>query len=135
MLGLSSVSVRDPSSGQVVGRELDLDLVAREDADVVLAHLPGDRGQDRLVHPVDLYPEHRARERLDDLALHLDFLFFLRHLPHRNRARRARLGTRKNTALAAGVNGSKRQMAEGPGLQGPRRGLAWLSARGVRASV
>src|SRR5947207_14699276 len=123
MLGLSSVSVRNPSSGEVVGRELDLDLVAGEDANVVLAHLPGDRGQDSLVHPVDLHPEHRAWERLDDLALHLDFLFFLRHLPHRNRARRARLGTWKNTALAAGVNGSKRQMAEGPGLQGPRRGF------------
>src|SRR5919204_3276392 len=33
----STVSVRDPSPGEVVGGELDLDLVAREDADVVLA--------------------------------------------------------------------------------------------------
>src|SRR6266480_1597489 len=67
---------------------------------------------DGLVHPVDLHPEHRARERLDDLAFDLDLLFFLSHLPHRNRARRARLGTRKNTAFAAGANGSKRIWAQ-----------------------
>src|SRR4029434_4256903 len=46
--GLSSstpgllVPVGDAAASQVVGRELHLDLVAREDPDVVLAHLPGD---------------------------------------------------------------------------------------------
>src|SRR3954451_21469505 len=100
--GASSVTVRDPSPRQVVGRELDLHFVAREDADVVLAHLSGNRGQDCLVHPIDLHPEHRARERLDDLAVDLDFLFFLSHLPHRNRAHRARLGTQKSTASRRG---------------------------------
>src|SRR3989442_15977489 len=43
---LSTVSVGDPAAGQVVGGELDLHLVPRQDSDVVLPHLPGDRGKD-----------------------------------------------------------------------------------------
>src|ERR1051326_4217995 len=43
---LVAVAVGDTAAGQVVGRQLHLDLVARRDADVVLAHLPGDRGGD-----------------------------------------------------------------------------------------
>src|SRR5437899_11307280 len=43
---LSSVSVSDPAAGQVVGGELDLHLVPRQDPDVVLPHLPGYRGED-----------------------------------------------------------------------------------------
>src|SRR5438105_14601212 len=39
----SSVSVGDSTAGQVVRGELDLHLVARKDADVVLPHLPRDR--------------------------------------------------------------------------------------------
>ena len=66
---------RDPAAVQVVRRELDLDLVARKDADVVLAHLPGD-GREDTVAGVELHPEHRAGERLDDLAFDLDLLFF-----------------------------------------------------------
>src|SRR5215204_1861204 len=30
---------------------------------------------------VELHPEHRARERLGDLTLHLDFLFLVGHSP------------------------------------------------------
>src|SRR5215472_1097556 len=66
--------VGDPTAGQVVGTQLHLDLVAGEDADVVLAHLPGDGGEDGMP-PVELHPEHRARERLDDLAFDFDLLF------------------------------------------------------------
>src|SRR5687768_3898672 len=69
-----AVAVGDPAAGEVVGGELDLDAVARGDADVVLAHLPGDRGED-CVPAVELHPEHRARECLDDLAFDLDLLF------------------------------------------------------------
>src|SRR2546426_9381275 len=29
--------------------------------------------------PIELHPEHRARERLGDLSFHLDLLFFVRH--------------------------------------------------------
>src|SRR5581483_11314769 len=86
MHGPSSVPVGDAAAGEVVGGELDLDAITRQDADVVLAHLPGD-GREHCVAAVDLDPEHRARERLDDLALHLDFLFLDRHLPHNERRR------------------------------------------------
>src|SRR3954451_13328510 len=72
------VPVGDSTAVEVVRTELDLDLVARKDADVVLAHLPGDRGEDGMAS-FELHPEHRARERLDDLAFHLDLLFLCRH--------------------------------------------------------
>src|SRR3954466_6638734 len=72
------VPVGDSTAVEVVRTELDLALVARKDADVVLAHLPGDRGEDGMAS-FELHPEHRARERLDDLAFHLDLLFLCRH--------------------------------------------------------
>src|SRR5690349_20702217 len=74
----SPVPVGDATAVQVVRTELDLHLVARKDADVVLAHLPGDRGEYGLA-ALELHPEHRARESLDDLAFHLDLLFLCRH--------------------------------------------------------
>src|SRR5919204_303955 len=74
------MSVGNAASREVVGRELDLHLVPGEDADVVLAHLPGDGGENRM-SPVDLHPEHGARERLGDLSFDLDLLFFVRHSP------------------------------------------------------
>src|SRR5438067_13117853 len=74
----SAVPIGDPTAVQVVRAELDLHLVARQDADVVLAHLPGDGCQDGMTG-LELHPEHRARERLDDLALNLDLLFLGRH--------------------------------------------------------
>ena len=64
----------DSAAGEVVGRELDLDTIAGEDADVVLAHLPGDTSEDAMAI-VELNPEHRAGKRFDDLALDLDLLF------------------------------------------------------------
>src|SRR5262245_51593814 len=79
---LSSVPVGDPAAREVVGGELDLDPVAGEDADVVLAHLSRD-GREHCVPAVDLHSEHRARKRLDDLALYLDLLFLDCHLPRK----------------------------------------------------
>src|SRR6476659_6449491 len=64
----------DSAAGEVIGRELDLDTIAGEDADVVLAHLPGDTSEDAMAI-VELHPEHRAGERFHDLALDLDLLF------------------------------------------------------------
>jgi hypothetical protein len=69
MLGPSSVSVSDSPSGQVVWGKLNLDPIARQDADVVLAHLPGDRGENVVTSLVDLHPKHGAGQRLDDLSL------------------------------------------------------------------
>src|SRR2546421_7954860 len=75
---ISSVPVGDSTAVEVVRAELHLDLVPREDADIVLSHLPGD-GRENVVPGIELHPEHRARERLDDFAFHLDLLFLLRH--------------------------------------------------------
>src|SRR5215467_4841949 len=75
----SPVPVSDPTTVEVVGAEFHLDLVAGEDPDVVLPHLPGDGRENRMATPVELHPEHRARERFDDLAFNLDLLFLSRH--------------------------------------------------------
>ena len=76
----SPVSVGDPTTVEVIGAELDLDLVPRKDADVVLPHLPRD-GREHRVAPVELHPEHGARKRFDDLAFDLDLLFLGRQIP------------------------------------------------------
>jgi hypothetical protein len=34
-----------------------------------------------MATPVELHPEHRARERFDDLAFNLDLLFLSRQIP------------------------------------------------------
>src|ERR1700751_3596907 len=73
------VPVGDPTAVEVVRAELDLDLVAGEDPDVVLPHLPGDGRENGVATAVELHPEHRARERFDDLAFNLDLLFLGRH--------------------------------------------------------
>ena len=77
----SAVPVGDPAAIEVVGAQLDLDLVAREDPDVVLPHLPGDGRENGVSAPVELHPEHRARERFDDLSFDLDLLFLGRQNP------------------------------------------------------
>src|SRR5512142_895260 len=51
------VAVGDAASSQVVGRELDLHLVAGRDADVVHAHLAGDVSE-HLVPVLKLDTEH-----------------------------------------------------------------------------
>ena len=51
---------RNAAACEVVGRELDLDPIAGEDADVVLAHFPGD-GREDVVPAVNLHAEHGAR--------------------------------------------------------------------------
>src|SRR5207253_5074234 len=57
-MGFLTVSVGDAAAREIVWRELDLHLVPGQDADVVLAHLPGDRGE-HGVPPIELHPEHR----------------------------------------------------------------------------
>src|SRR4249919_3041800 len=67
-------SERDAAAGEIVGRELHLDSIPREDPDVVLPHLPGDLGE-HVVPRVELHPKHGARERFDHLSFHLDLVF------------------------------------------------------------
>src|SRR5262245_18800684 len=86
---ISAVPVGDATAVEVVRAELHLHLVARHDADVVLAHLPGDGGEHGLPG-VELYPEHRARERLDNLSFNLDLLFLSGHFLSSRRFARAR---------------------------------------------
>src|SRR3712207_4205114 len=77
----SLVPVDDATAGQVVGRELHDHAVLGQDADVVLAHLAADVGE----HPVpvlQLDPEHRIGQRLDDATLDLDGPVLLRHAVH-----------------------------------------------------
>src|SRR5829696_4433012 len=63
--------VGDAPAGQVVGRELDTDPVARQDPDEVHPELAADVGEDSVA-VLQLDREHRVRERLDDRSLHLD---------------------------------------------------------------
>src|SRR5690606_27620209 len=71
----SAAAEGDAALGEVVGSELNGDAVAREDADVVLAHLAGDMSRDH-VPVVQFYAKQRVGEGLDDRSLHLDVLFF-----------------------------------------------------------
>src|SRR5262245_34637574 len=66
--------IGDAVPSQIVGRQLDLDLVARKDPDEMHPHLAGDVSQD-LVAVVQLDPEQRVRQRLHDCAFHLDGVF------------------------------------------------------------
>ena len=71
LLVLSLGAENDPRATQIVGRELDGDLVTRQDADVVHAHLARDVAQHHV--PVfQLDPERGVREILENLPLHLD---------------------------------------------------------------
>src|SRR3954452_7025441 len=77
-MGCLLVAVDDAAAGQVVRAELHDDAVLRQDADVVLAHLPRDV-REHLVAVLQLHAEHRVGERLDDPALDLDGPVFLGH--------------------------------------------------------
>src|SRR5712691_5608276 len=118
---ISSVPVGDSTAVEVVRAELHLDLVPGKDADVVLAHLSRD-GRQNVVPGVELHPEHRARERLDDLAFHLDLLFLLRHflsVPKvyaRTAKPRAAVCRRSKAAPAPGV--AEGDAASRPGVGG-----------------
>ena len=68
-------AVRDTPAIQVVDGQLDRDLVARENLDVVHTHLPRNVGQD-LVAVLELDLEHRVRQRFKDRALKLDDILF-----------------------------------------------------------
>src|SRR5947208_372546 len=92
------VAVDDAAARQVVGRELHDHAVLGQDADVVLPHLAADVGE----HPVpvlQLDPEHRIGQRLDDATLDLDGPVLLRHARHG-------LPTRPGSAALVGTAGT-----------------------------
>jgi hypothetical protein len=74
----SFVPVYDSASSQIVWRQLDKHPVARQDPDVIHSHLAGYVGNyDRT--GVELYLEHRVRQRFDNFSLNLDGFFFFPH--------------------------------------------------------
>jgi len=73
--GRSLVAVGDPTTGQVVGRELHLHPVAGKDADVMHTHLAGNMGQ-HLVAIFEFDAEHGVRQRLGHRPLEDDRIFF-----------------------------------------------------------
>jgi len=87
------VAERDAPFAHVVGREFERHLVAREDADVVLAHLAGGVG-DQLMAVVQRDAVAGVGQHFADDTAHFD-VFFLGHVgrsPHgRGAMRRVRL--------------------------------------------
>ena len=69
------VAVRDSTPGEVVWGELNLNLVARKNADVVHTHLSGDVRQN-FVAILELDAEHGVRQRLDNGAFEHYGVFF-----------------------------------------------------------
>ena len=61
----------DPRATQIVGRQLDGDLVAGEDADVVHPHLAGNVGKD-FVSIFELDAEHRVGKWFNHYSLNED---------------------------------------------------------------
>src|ERR1700693_929698 len=72
---LSFETIDDSPARQVVRRQFPLHPVARQDANKVLPHLARDMRQ-HLVLVLELHPEHRVGERLDDRGHHFDGILF-----------------------------------------------------------
>jgi hypothetical protein len=66
----------DPRTRQIVRRQFNRHLVARQDTDVMHAHLARDVSQHDMAI-FQLYPESRVGEVLNDLTLHLDHILFV----------------------------------------------------------
>src|SRR5689334_6737643 len=64
----------DAALAQVIGRHLHRHFVARQDADVVHSHLPGDERMDRVA-VLQTHAESRVGQVLQHFALHLDDVF------------------------------------------------------------
>ena len=68
------VAIGNAATGEVVRRDLDLDLVAREDANAMHPHFPRGVGQ-YLVAILELNAEHGVRQRFSDRSLQHDGVF------------------------------------------------------------
>ena len=69
------VAIRDPTSFEVVWSQFNLDAIARQDPDVVHAHLSGNVRQN-FVAVLEFDPKHGVGERLDNCPLQYDCVFF-----------------------------------------------------------
>jgi len=68
-------AVCDPAAGEIVRRKLDVDVVARRDADAKAPQPAGKAGEDRVA-VLELDFERRAGERFDDAADKAQRIFF-----------------------------------------------------------
>ena len=66
------VSISDSAPRQVVGRHFDGDTIAHEDADTILAHLAGNRGEHDVVTVVETHFEEGVGLFVDNRALRRD---------------------------------------------------------------
>jgi hypothetical protein len=73
---LLAFSIHDPTFGQVIGREFDAHLVARNDTNEVLSHAAGYVSHD-LGSGLELDAKPGICERLSYGAFNLEGLFFL----------------------------------------------------------
>lgn len=69
------VPIRNPTTSQVVRRQLNLDAITGQDADVMHPHFSGDMGQ-YFVAVFEFDAEHGVRQRLDDRSFKNDRVFF-----------------------------------------------------------
>src|SRR5690606_24704026 len=76
----SACPVSNPAFAQVVGGQLHLNLVAGQNADVVLTHLAGNMS--RYYVPIfQFYPEHRIRKGINYLTFHFNVIIFCHSSP------------------------------------------------------
>jgi hypothetical protein len=68
-------AVCDPAAGEIVGRELDVDVVAGRDADAKATQPAGKAGEDRVA-VLELDLERRTGKRFDDAADKAQRIFF-----------------------------------------------------------
>src|SRR3954467_5394411 len=123
------VAIGDPTSLEVVRGDLDLDSIAREDADAVHAHLSGAVGQ-HLMAVLQLDTEHGVGKGLDDDPLEHDRIFlglcqvwFLQTTVSEQQLRRA--APIMCTILPGSFPGSARvQPRDGPAVNTSARGAA-----------
>src|SRR5688572_31843129 len=102
-LARSLHAIGDATLGQVVGGHFDLHLVAGQDADVVLAHPPGDMGND-LVAVLESHAEHGVRKGFRHRALEFDHIVFCHEVSGLNVQKNGR--PRAREAAHSATNGA-----------------------------
>src|SRR5262245_52976006 len=80
-------AICDAPLGEIIGRHLDQNLVANENADAVLPHLSG-RMSDDLMSVFELHPEGGVWQQFRDCAGKFEKLFFRHSIPFGSAARR-----------------------------------------------
>ena len=74
-IAFSLEAVGDTTAGEVVWSQLNLNLVARKNTDVVHSHLSGDMRQN-FVTVLELYPKHGVRQGLEDRSFEQNGVVF-----------------------------------------------------------